>query len=680
MVDIVKLIFASDSSQIKKSTKDVKDLDKSSGGASKSVKGLSTAFKAFAVGAAAAVAIGKAVSVLAEMGKAAINTADALAKTATKLGLTAVELQELRIRADAASVGVAALEVGFQRFTRRMDEARGGAGKLAERFKELNISLVDQEGNFKSNIDVFNEFGIAVGKIEDASRAVAVTFDAVDTEGVNLINVFRQTADEQEEITKSAERYGSVIENSIIKQLEDYATELALIEGGTARLELQRDAALAPLAVAWAEIKNEIAFATLEVLTFFGAIDKSAALARTEIARLEEEIKELDLEERAGPSEGLILAGTTVEDFKLRKLDLITEKENELLDLRAQLVGLTKLENEAQDIRLAKAKVLRAEQQAAFAEQRKQFKDLADAEIEKLKAEQDAVKAKAAAERNAIRDAEKLIANTKREADATAALAESWRLAIDPARQFAQMQVEIDILLEKGAITADEYAEAVDVIAERTKAAAETSIDPIQEMIDRLFDMETQLKRMKVEGIEGLADSIADFVITGKANFKEFAVDFLKQISKMIIKALIFRAIMSVLGLGGGRAASASSFSIPTIAGQVDSGVVGPPVGADSGAIVNAGQPVLIGTGAQPELFIPTTAGSLVPRNMQRGGVSIGNINVTIKEDKTETPAQQAQRISRAITQDLNALINRALVEQLRPGNILSPAPISTFK
>jgi len=68
-------------------------------------------------------------------------------------------------------------------------------------------------------------------------------------------------------------------------------------------------------------------------------------------------------------------------------------------------------------------------------------------------------------------------------------------------------------------------------------------------------------------------------------------------------------------------------------------GVTGPPgytpvfgsQSYDMGGLIRAGQPALIGTGAQPELFVPSTSGTMVPNadQLMGGGITIQNLTIS---------------------------------------------------
>lgn len=670
MTDIVNILFKADSSEVKGASKDVKDLKKNSDSAEGSTKKLAAGFKKAALAAAALAAAVKAVDVLAKMGAEAIKTADSLGKTAAKLGLTAEELQELRILADAAGVSTSSLDVGFQRFTRRLDQARAGTGKLNDRFTELGISLKDQNGRFKSNIEVFQEFGNKVGEIEDASRAIATTFDAVDTEGVNMINMFRTSREEQEKLIETAKSYGAVLSNEVVANAEAYATQLGLVEQATQRLQTQQALVLAPLTLAWAELKNQAAQYTAEVLVAIGIMDKNIPILEGKLARVRRELKEMTERSRtAGLGIDTVGAAAPGEEsarasFQAGMQQNIIEKLQEIAQIERELEALRAPARAAQ----ADADARRAELLEQQAQAQEELRKKLEAEAEARVAAADAASQQEAAAR-------KLKSEQESEQKRLDALAEKYHAMIDPMYTYNKQVDELNRLLATGRINAEGYAEALKLLDPNNQEGD----DPWQALIDKSLEINNQLARMKVEGIEGLADSIADFAVTGKQSFNEFAADFLRQIARMIIKALIFKAIMSALGLntaGGG-----SSTPIPQGGTGAGMGSFNGPTGmADTGGTVKAGQPVMIGTGAQPEMFIPRTAGTMIPAGMQGGGVNIGAVNVTVQGKEGETSEEQAARIGRAIREEMRGLVINELGNQSRKGNMLNPAPVKAFR
>lgn len=66
-------------------------------------------------------------------------------------------------------------------------------------------------------------------------------------------------------------------------------------------------------------------------------------------------------------------------------------------------------------------------------------------------------------------------------------------------------------------------------------------------------DIFGNVSNITYSALNGMSDALTDFVMTGKADFNDLAQSILRDITKMIIKMMIFRAISSVFGgLAGG--------------------------------------------------------------------------------------------------------------------------------
>src|ERR671918_1825208 len=78
-----------------------------------------------------------------------ISAADAIGKTADKIGVGVEALQELRFAAKASGVEQQTLDMALQRFTRRAAEAAQGTGEAKDALAEIGIALRDQSGNLR---------------------------------------------------------------------------------------------------------------------------------------------------------------------------------------------------------------------------------------------------------------------------------------------------------------------------------------------------------------------------------------------------------------------------------------------------------------------------------------------------------------------------------------------------
>ena len=78
-----------------------------------------------------------------------ISAADAIGKTADKIGVGVEALQELRFAAKASGVEQQTLDMALQRFTRRAAEAAQGTGEAKDALAQMGIALRDQSGNLR---------------------------------------------------------------------------------------------------------------------------------------------------------------------------------------------------------------------------------------------------------------------------------------------------------------------------------------------------------------------------------------------------------------------------------------------------------------------------------------------------------------------------------------------------
>ena len=124
-----------------------------------------------------------------------------------------------------------------------------------------------------------------------------------------------------------------------------------------------------------------------------------------------------------------------------------------------------------------------------------------------------------------------------------------------------------------------------------------------------LFTKQTESVTVMVDGFETIEQRVLSF----GEKFSIFVVDFLKDIGKMIIKALVLAALMSYImptKVGGGGDFMENFEKIITGGKFADGGR--PPIGKTS----------LVGERG-PELFVPDSAGTIVPNHALGGGGAV---------------------------------------------------------
>lgn len=161
-----------------------------------------------------------AIAKLTDFAKSSIEFADAIAKTSDKLGISTDALQEYRFAADRSVVAQSVLDMGIQRFTRRLAEAATGTGVLNKVLTENNIKIRDSEGNLRSTEDVLKDYADAIQGAETSQEKLLLAFKAFDSEGAALVNVFRDGAAGLEVFQQSARDAGAVMDGELIRKAE----------------------------------------------------------------------------------------------------------------------------------------------------------------------------------------------------------------------------------------------------------------------------------------------------------------------------------------------------------------------------------------------------------------------------------------------------------------------------
>jgi lambda family phage tail tape measure protein len=234
----------------------------------------------------------------------------------------------------------------------------------------------------------------------------------------------------------------------------------------------------------------------------------------------------------------------------------------------------------------------------------------------------------------------------------------------DKARELEDLGVKYGIITDHQIVYRDEIAELDKLLAanvinqdEYNKKVAELSEqeNPWEGLFEELNNFDNLLKESALDGVNQMADAIAEMVVSGKADFKSLAASILQDIAKMIIKMLILKAIQSSMGM----------------------------MGFANGGIAPAGRASIVGERG-PEIIQPAAASRVIPNHAMGGGggnaVNVGQISVTLQEREDESSEEQSARIGKAIREEMRGLVINEMGNQMRRGNMMNPAPIKAFR
>lgn len=210
-----------------------------------------------------------AVGGLATLIDRSISAADAIGKTADKLGVGIEALQELRFAAQLAGIQQQTLDMGLQRFTRRVAEAAKGTGEAKQALTDMGIALRDQHGNIRRSEDLLNDVAEAFKRTEDPAERLRLAFKLFDSEGVAMVNMLVGGADALEATRRHARDLGIVLEEDLVRNAEKARDQLDTL-GKVVSANLTR--AMLDLAPAIADISSGLSDLAADAATAYEQI------------------------------------------------------------------------------------------------------------------------------------------------------------------------------------------------------------------------------------------------------------------------------------------------------------------------------------------------------------------------------------------------------------------------
>lgn len=193
---------------------------------------------------------------------------------------------------------------------------------------------------------------------------------------------------------------------------------------------------------------------------------------------------------------------------------------------------------------------------------------------------------------------DEIIANAEAQADWNAKIKDAW----------------INLYKFNGALDSTRRLERE--LAKGVKDNTPTYDTAFDELIAKSQDLETQIDGLAVRTFNDFSDTLTDALMTGKANFKDFARSVVRDLASIIIKQQLAIATQKLLGSFGGSS---------NVFGSIASGI-GAIFGRANGGTVQANKPYMVGERGA-ELFVPNTNGTIVPNGQTTAGA---NVNITI--------------------------------------------------
>ena len=107
--------------------------------------------------------------------KKSLDAADAIGKTADRIGVTTDALQEYRHAAELSGIQQSTMDKGLEAFTKRLGEARAGTGALVTYLNSYNETLLQNVQNAGSTTDALKLIFGAMENMTSASDKAALS-------------------------------------------------------------------------------------------------------------------------------------------------------------------------------------------------------------------------------------------------------------------------------------------------------------------------------------------------------------------------------------------------------------------------------------------------------------------------------------------------------------------------
>ena len=191
---------------------------------------------------------------------------------------------------------------------------------------------------------------------------------------------------------------------------------------------------------------------------------------------------------------------------------------------------------------------------------------------------------------------------------------------------------ELRRLMLQGALDANTYQQALEQLQLSGLEASKKLEDGFTRAFIKIKQEAEDLAAVGESVVNVFADNATDalteFARTGQFSFKAFANAILEDLTRIIVRLLVVKALNAVLGGGGGQVATTAADATTASGSRQEGGTVQP------------NRSFLVGERG-PELFVPDRTGTIVP-NQSTQAAEQKEMSVTIVNVKSEDEVPQA--------------------------------------
>lgn len=564
-------------------------------------------------GALAGLGVGLSVAGIVRMTKEAIALNDELGKFATRLGIATDQLKILQIAADLSGQKVNALTVGLQRMVRRVNEAAVGTGEAKQAIIDLGLDSL-KLAKLKPD-EIFMEIAGRMDDVASQGQRIQLAFKLLDTEGVGLINTMALLNTEGfKAIIRSAREMNAVLDDFEVAQFEAGADALTItglaFEGIKNTIALE----LLPATVLWQDamtgvateagkVDSPISSFVISTVRVLGNLIGIAKLFQTigrliitiglqfvnfvlkPVEGLEQALRHLIGGFGVGRGGGRFFGGINTENtfvgsYRIALRDAAVEQDRLIADFPG-ILGTSDAFVKSWGQALAR---IRASAKT-IDEERRRMAEIGDELTRQLEIRKAAAKAEQVA----------LARRKKLEALIRGTLTQEEIIQ-------GKIKTITDALIE----------------GEGDRNALIEARRRLEEDLLEIANKAGELSQVGIQAVRNLQDAFTEFFLNTKEGFKGLLQSFVDLLRRMIAELLARQVLLAFLGLLAKGSGGLGKFAKKVLK-DIKKKQLGGPLGG--------GEPALVGE-AGPELFIPRSAGTVIPAG-KFGGISIMH-NITV--------------------------------------------------
>lgn len=546
-----------------------------------------------------AVATGAA---MIKLGKDAIDAADAMNDLAKQTGISTESLSQLKYAAEQSGTDLDGLTAGLRKFAKQAADAAGGGKEAIKSFALIGVQVKDASGKMKDSETLLLEVADAFAQYKDGAGKAAAAQDLFGKSGQQLIPLLNQGSAGIREMKKEANDLGLTISGSFAQAADDFNDSLNKIKQQLGGFGIQiAERFIKPIqdvttAISDLLAKNKDISGFLEGLTkgfrLVAYLAVATADAFNDVGKL---IGGLAAYTAILARDGYDAAERFQADFNKEALAR-EEATNEAL---ARILGERgELYNKAAGPRRLGTYLSPAQLAANAKLSGIKTPELKDFPTEIAKQASDG-----------IEEIEIKLKKIELPEDIYADMRENTQTALEKAfQEFRKRMADLEVLKIEGK-DLENYDARKKGIEQDFKESIERLKKPVKELNEFTKEAARNTQDIIANTFESLANG-ADF------SFKSI----LKSFGQMIIRLAAQAAAANLAGKLFGEAGGGTKGTTGWV-GTAISAITGA-LGRDSGGRGQRGMAYMIGKGAQPEMFIPDSAGTFVPAGAGRASVT----------------------------------------------------------